>query len=49
MYSCLNEEFESIQNEVIDGASEDINNDFDRMAELKEMFWPEEESYEYTV
>lgn len=34
--SCLDKEFGAIQNEVIDGASEDINDDFDRMVRLKE-------------
>lgn len=32
--SCLDKEFESIDNEVIDGASDVINSDYDRMAEL---------------
>ena len=32
--SCLDKEFESIDNEVIDGASDAINSDYDRMAEL---------------
>lgn len=31
---CVDNEFEAIRNEVIDGASEDINVDFERMTEL---------------
>ena len=34
--SCMDEEFGAIENEVIDGASEDINDDYDRMVMLKE-------------
>lgn len=34
--SCTDEEFESIENEVIDGASADINEDYDKMVLLKE-------------
>ena len=34
IHSCLDKEFESIDNEVIDGASDVINSDYDRMAEL---------------
>ena len=40
--SCLDKEFGAIQNEVIDGASEDINDDFDRMVRLKEEFFDRE-------
>lgn len=32
--SCLDEEFESIQNEVIDNASDEINADYDKMLDL---------------
>ncbi|MFQ9358131.1 MAG: hypothetical protein ACLR2D_02160 [Anaerobutyricum hallii] len=32
--SCLDKEFESIDNEVIDGVSDVINRDYDRMLEL---------------
>ena len=32
--SCLDNEFESIQNEVIDGASDVINEDYEKMVEL---------------
>ena len=48
--SCLDEEFGAIQNEVIDGASEDINDDFDRMVRLKEEFMTadKEENCGYT-
>ena len=35
IHSCLDDEFESIQNEIIDGASEDINTDFEKMADLR--------------
>ena len=41
MNSCLDVEFESIENAVIDGASEAINNDYDKMIELR--FQQEEE------
>ena len=34
--SCLDEEFQSIKNEVIDGAAQDINDDYDQMIRLKE-------------
>ena len=34
--SCLDKEFKSIENEVIDGASEQINEDYDKMLMLKE-------------
>ena len=33
--SCLDEEFKSIENEVIDGVSEQINEDYDKILELK--------------
>ena len=33
--SCLDEEFESIENEIIDGASEDIERDYNKMILLK--------------
>ena len=33
--SCLDKEFKSIENEVIDGASEQINEDYDKMLVLK--------------
>lgn len=33
---CMDDEFESIQNEVIDGASYKINHDFDKMLKLEE-------------
>lgn len=32
--SCLDKEFKSIDNEVIDGVSDVINSDYDRMLEL---------------
>ena len=32
--SCLDEEFEAINNEIIDGASDQINNDYEKMADL---------------
>lgn len=35
---CVDAEFEAIENEVIDGASEDINEDYDRMVYLKEQY-----------
>lgn len=35
MKSCLDEEFEAINNEVIDCASEDINLDYEKMVQLK--------------
>ena len=35
---CVDREFEAIQNEVIDGASEDINEDYDKMVCLKEKY-----------
>ena len=34
--SCTDEEFESLKNEVIDGASEMINRDFEYMIGLEE-------------
>ncbi|HIV23724.1 MAG TPA: AAA family ATPase [Candidatus Merdiplasma excrementigallinarum] len=36
--SCSDQKFQSIENEVIDGASEDINRDFEKMVLLKEMY-----------
>ena len=33
--ACTDEEFGSIENEVIDGASEEINSDFEKMVLLK--------------
>ena len=33
---CMDEEFQAIENGVIDGASEDINRDFNSMLELRE-------------
>lgn len=33
--SCLDEEFEAIDNEIIDCASDDINNDYEKMADLR--------------
>lgn len=35
---CVDEEFQTIKNEVIDGASEEINSDYDKMIELKERY-----------
>lgn len=35
--SCLDEEFQSIENEVIDGAAQDINDDYDQMIQLREV------------
>ncbi len=35
---CTDMEFESIENEVIDGASQDINSDYDKMLLLKEKY-----------
>lgn len=35
MQSCLDEEFEGIDNEVIDGASDEINTDYEKMADLR--------------
>jgi len=32
--SCVDEEFEAINNDVIDGASDEINNDYEEMADL---------------
>lgn len=40
--SCTDLEFESIENEIIDGASADINNDFDSMVLLKEKTLPKD-------
>lgn len=34
--SCMDEDFEAINNEIIDGASEEINNDYDKMVGLLE-------------
>lgn len=34
--SCMDAEFQAIENGMIDGASEDINRDFDRMVALRE-------------
>ena len=34
--SCTDDEFECIKNEIIDGASEDINRDYEQMVLLKE-------------
>ena len=36
--SCTDDEFQSIENEVIDGAAEDINNAFDRMIQVEEKY-----------
>lgn len=33
--SCLDEEFEAINNEIIDGASDEINIDYEKMADLR--------------
>ena len=33
--ACLDEEFESIHNEVIDGASDEINTEYEKMADLR--------------
>ena len=35
---CVDREFQAIRNEVIDGASEDINDDYDKMVCLKEKY-----------
>ena len=35
MRACLDEEFEAINNEIIDGASEDINDEYEKMVELR--------------
>ena len=35
---CVDREFQSIRNEIIDGASEDINDDYDKMVCLKEKY-----------
>lgn len=40
--SCTDDEFGCIKNEIIDGASEDINRDYDKMVLLKEKFLSEE-------
>lgn len=40
--SCMDEGFGSIENEIIDGASEDIYRDFDAMVALKERYLAEE-------
>lgn len=42
VYSCMDTEFQSIENEVIDGASDDINNDYDKMILLKEKYCTKE-------
>ena len=34
--ACMDAEFQAIENGMIDGASEDINRDFDRMVALRE-------------
>lgn len=34
--SCMDNEFQAIENGMIDGASDDINRDFDRMIALRE-------------
>lgn len=36
--SCTDDEFQSIENEVIDGASDEINNAFDRMIQVEEKY-----------
>ena len=41
--SCLDADFEAIDNAVIDGASEEINNDYERMVELKSLQEMEED------
>ena len=41
--ACVDEEFEAITNEVIDGASEDVNNDYEKMVLLKEEALDKEE------
>ena len=35
MKSCLDEDFEAIDNEIIDGASDEINTDYDKMVNLR--------------
>lgn len=35
MHACLDDEFEAINNEIIDGASEDINDEYEKMVELR--------------
>lgn len=35
IHSCLDEEFEAINNEIIDGASDEINIDYEKMADLR--------------
>ena len=42
--SCMDEAFGAIENEVIDGASVDINRDFDEMVALKEKYFTESEA-----
>ena len=43
---CTDADFEAIENEVIDGASEEINSDFEKMVSLKEKaMGKEEETY----
>ena len=41
--SCMDMEFKSIENEVIDGASEDINSIYDKMVMLKKRYSKREE------
>ena len=43
MDSCTDDEFGAIENEVIDGASGDINEDFENMVLLKEKYMSVEE------
>lgn len=38
VFSCTDDEFEAIENEIIDGASENINRDYDEMVLLKERY-----------
>ena len=33
--SCLDREFEAINNEIIDGASDEINIDYEKMVDLR--------------
>ena len=35
MKSCLDEDFEAIDNEIIDGASDEINTDYEKMVNLR--------------
>ena len=41
---CVDKEFEVIESEVINGASEDINADFEKMVLLKERYYLREEA-----